>query len=163
MSAALELQKTIYNKLKEHDFRVFDFPPEKNTPYPFVIIGDDMQLGNDLKNGEHIQIKTTITTYTDYKGKMEIEKLNNSIMKILETINNLESYKVVSIQNTSSFSFFDKENEVMIGIIETNFKLIKTDYNKQEKEIRNIKTEITQQFANYINFNLAETEEKGGE
>lgn len=123
MMASLKLQSELVKKLKSAGFRIYDHPP-KTANYPFIMIGDDRQQDLDVKNGEYININSTILVFSTYNGKQEVKTIMEQIRQICYEIN-LSDFEVVNSKVDESFTVLDETNQVTQGVLTVNFKLIK--------------------------------------
>lgn len=122
MKASLEIQKALVTTLEGLGLAVYDYLPQKAS-YPFILIGDDRQRSLEVKNGDYVEVTSTITVFSNYKGNKEVKTILEQIRNCLDLIT--DTYIVVGSKVTDSFVVYDNKNTVNQGILEVIFKLLK--------------------------------------
>lgn len=125
MEASLNLQSGLVKQLKAKGFRVFDFPP-KTAEYPFIMIGEDRQQDLDVKNGDYVNVNSTILIFGLYRGKREVKGIMEQIRQICHDIE-VKDFKVVGTTVEDSFTVLDEKNQVTQGVLVVNFRMVKGD------------------------------------
>ncbi len=123
MEASLQLQSALFNALKLKGFKVHDFPPKKEQ-YPFIIIGDDHQKDLDVKNGDYINVSSTILIFSKYNGKKEVKEIMEQVRGVCLGLK-IQGFEVVGVTVNDSFTVLDEDNQVTQGILTMEFRLIK--------------------------------------
>lgn len=124
MEASLLLQAEFLKQLELLGFKVFDFLPPKTTKYPFIIIGDDRQSSLGVKNGDYVDINSTLTVFSDYQGLKEVKQILEQIKNVGVALT-LQGWGIVGATVTDSFTTSDTEEQVTQGIIEIKFRALK--------------------------------------
>ncbi len=123
MEASLKIQASLIAQLKTKGFRVYDFPP-KSVKYPFIMIGEDRQQDLDVKNGDYVNVSSTILIFSLYNGKKEVKQIMEQIRQVCHNIE-VDGFKIVGATVEDSFTVLDEKNQVTQGVLVVNFKLIK--------------------------------------
>lgn len=123
MEASLKIQAGLIKQLKAKGFRVYDFPP-KTVKYPFILIGDDRQQDLDVKNGEYVNVSSSILIFSLYNGKREVKEIMEQIRQTCHDID-VKDFKVVGSTVEDSFTVLDEKNQVTQGVLIVNFRMVK--------------------------------------
>ncbi len=123
MEASLKIQASLITQLKAKGFRVYDFPP-KSVKYPFIMIGEDRQQDLDVKNGDYVNVSSTILIFSLYNGKKEVKQIMEQIRQVCHDIE-VDGFKIVGATVEDSFTVLDEKNQVTQGVLVVNFRLIK--------------------------------------
>lgn len=123
MEASLKIQASLIEQLRTKGFRVFDFPP-KTVNYPFIMIGEDRQQDLDVKNGDYVNVNSTILIFSLYNGKKEVKEIMEHVRQTCHEIE-VDGFKIVGATVEDSFTVLDETNQVTQGVLVVNFRLIK--------------------------------------
>jgi len=78
-----EIQQAIYDALKvATDVPVFDHVPQ-DTPYPYIVVGDDTSTPFDTDDSQGTEATCTIHAWSQYRGRKEAKALNQVIYDTL--------------------------------------------------------------------------------
>ena len=134
MSATWEIQKSLYNTLKNDSTfmglinnRIYDEPPT-NSAYPYVLIGDCTEISDNrlIKNG--YEVTATFFIYTKdaglgyYKGK-QIYKEMNRLLNVKKP--SLDTLNIVICQLDNMYT--DREDDKRV--ISVRYRVIAHDNN----------------------------------
>lgn len=123
MEASLAIQASMVTQLKAKGFRVYDFPPLK-AQYPFILIGDDRQQDLNVKNGDYVNINSTILVFSTYNGKKEVKTIMEQVRQVCSKLT-VAGFEVLGTRVEDSFTVLDKDNQVTQGVLTINFRMIK--------------------------------------
>ncbi len=109
MIPSIELNKRIYQVLKELDVDVYDFKPTE-PDFPFVEIGAEIELDADTKTDCRTTHDITIHAFTLEETPFEIKQLNHEIKNKIKKLNNVEGFQVDYIHLTNLLTLSEPNN-----------------------------------------------------
>ena len=84
-----ELQKAVFTALSGNvtglsgvNVSVYDDVPE-NTPYPYIVIGEETASNNGTKTVDGLEHTLTIHAWSQYRGRREIKEIMQSVYENL--------------------------------------------------------------------------------
>lgn len=92
-----ELQAKIYQSLSELEIKVYDEVPQEAS-MPLITIGDYILSGYEFK-GEGYSFNWTLSIYTEYEGKKEVNQL---VSKTIECM-----YKLIGLNLSEKYCIDD--------------------------------------------------------
>lgn len=92
-----ELQAKIYQSLSELEIKVYDEVPQEAS-MPLITIGDYILSGYEFK-GEGYSFNWTLSIYTEYEGKKEVNQL---VSKTIECV-----YKLIGLNLSEKYCIDD--------------------------------------------------------
>ena len=92
-----ELQAKIYQSLSELEIKVYDEVPQEAS-MPLITIGDYIQSSYEFK-GEGYSFNWTLSIYTEYEGKKEVNQL---VSKTIECM-----YKLIGLNLSENYCIDD--------------------------------------------------------
>lgn len=79
----LEIQKIIYNKLKELNYDVYDYVPT-DAKMPHIRLSHTSSKPNKTKTSRGYKAKQYIDVFSDYKGSKEVKEIMEEIINKLD-------------------------------------------------------------------------------
>jgi len=127
MSAALELQKSIYKRLNNGaSFWVFDDVPQDQAK-PFIVVGDDTLIEYDSDGKTGFECTITIHTWSDYQGMAEIKAMQSEIYDLLHRAEfSVIGYNLINCTFEFADSFLDSNGVTRHGVQRFRVILIKS-------------------------------------
>jgi len=123
MLASLELTKALKTKLKSKGVTASAYKPEKPS-LPFVILGEDTQSSDNVKNADAVVIRTRLTVYHDYKHMETVKRTLETIRVNCQDLT-LDTYEVANVRIIDMTSNKNREIDTALGAIEIEYKLIR--------------------------------------
>jgi hypothetical protein len=123
MKYALDIQKALYDEIKDMGYEVRDAFP--STIYPlFIVIGDDYGSQDNVKTQYASEIICNIHIYSTYNGSKEIKDTMTDIINILPSFE-VSGYSVYTADVIySSILPYISERTYREGLLQIRFKLL---------------------------------------
>ena len=109
MIPSIQLNKRIYQVLKELDVDVYDFKPTE-PDFPFVEIGAEIELDANTKTDCRTTHDITIHAFTMEEAPYEIKQLNHEIKNKIKKLNNVEGFQVDYVHLTNLLTLSEPNN-----------------------------------------------------
>lgn len=77
-----EVQKALFTRLKETEYKIFDYV-EHSTEYPYIVIGTPDTKPFITKTSFNEELIFTIHAWSNYKGKKECYEMLNNVLIVL--------------------------------------------------------------------------------
>jgi hypothetical protein len=121
------VQSAIFRKLNQNPdiisnaIPIYDAVPQpdtvENTDFPYIVIGDDSHASIDTDTENMNMVSITIDTWSRYRGRAEIKKIQGYIYSSLQRANlDNVGFKFVNIMQTASESFLDSDGLTRHGV-----------------------------------------------
>ena len=127
MSAALELQKSIYTRLNNGaSYSVFDDVPQDQAK-PYIVVGDDTLIEYDSDGNTGFECTITIHTWSDYQGMAQIKTMQGEIYNLLHRAEfSVIGYNLINCTFEFADSFLDSNGVTRHGVQRFRVILIKS-------------------------------------
>ena len=119
-----ELQKAIFTALDGNvtgidsaSVSVYDDVPE-NTPYPYVILGEETSANSGTKSLDAIEHTLTIHVWSQYRGRREIKEIMQSVYSLLHnTAITVTGASLVNIRQEFNNTLMENDGITRHGIM----------------------------------------------
>ena|SRR5699024_4318132 len=112
----------IFKVCQRLNYRVFDYLPARETPYPFVYVGEIFQQDRQTKSNLYGNIQATIHIYNDYKKRRETTSMRDNIKLEMYRIKDIDGMRLKLNRGTGQILIDDSTPETLIhGILELEF------------------------------------------
>lgn len=119
-----ELQKAIFTALDGNvtgidsaSVSVYDDVPE-NTPYPYVILGEETSSNSGTKSLDAIEHTLTLHVWSQYRGRREIKEIMQSVYSLLHnTAITVTGASLVNIRQEFNNTLMENDGITRHGIM----------------------------------------------
>jgi hypothetical protein len=117
MSAELNIQKAIYNRLDAAlNVPVYDDVPD-NALAPYIVIGDDTMIEYDADQVLGFESTVTIHTWSTYRGRSEVKSLMGLIYDALHRAEfTIQGYNLIGCDCEYSETFLESDGVTRHGV-----------------------------------------------